>query len=49
MRMILDILFFAAGVAACWYCKDLVLRLVAGSDTLIRSLEARLAVLRAKS
>ncbi|SEM31682.1 hypothetical protein SAMN05443254_101744 [Bradyrhizobium sp. OK095] len=49
MRTFLDIIVFAAGSGACWFCKDPVLRFVTGTDTLIRSLEARLAVLRAKS
>jgi hypothetical protein len=49
MRTMLDIILFAAGFGACWFCKDPVLRFVTGTDTLIRSLEARLAVLRAKS
>jgi hypothetical protein len=49
MRTIPDILLFAAGFAACWFCKDPVLRLVTGTETLIKSLEAKLAVLRGKS
>jgi hypothetical protein len=48
MQTILDITLFAAGFASCWFCKDPVLRFVAGTDSLIKSLEARLAVLRAK-
>lgn len=49
MWTILDTMLFAAGFAACWFCKDTVLRLVTGTDALIKSLEARLAVLREKS
>ncbi|WP_168213261.1 hypothetical protein [Bradyrhizobium cosmicum] len=49
MLTILDITLFAAGCVAGWFCKDPVLRLVTGTDTLIKSLEAKLAALRAKS
>ncbi|MHC2537818.1 hypothetical protein [Bradyrhizobium diazoefficiens] len=49
MRTMLDIIIFAAGFASCWLCKDPVLRIVTGADALIKSLEARLAVLRTKS
>lgn len=48
MQTILDIILFAAGFAICWFCKDPVLRIVTGTDALIKSLEARLAILRAK-
>jgi hypothetical protein len=48
MRTILDILLFAAGFGACWFCKDPVLQFVTGTDTLITSLEARLSTLRDK-
>lgn len=49
MRTFLDVIIFAAGFGACWFCKDPVLRLVSGTDTLIKSLEATLTALRAKS
>lgn len=49
MRAILDILVFAAGFVACWFCRDPLLGLVSGAKALIKSLEARLAVLRRKS
>ncbi|MGY8706351.1 hypothetical protein RAD16_11490 [Bradyrhizobium sp. 18BD] len=49
MRTFVDIIAFAAGFGACWVCKDPILRLVTGTGTLIKSLEARLAVLRGKS
>ena len=49
MRTFLDIILFAAGFGACWFCKDPILPFVAGTEALIKSLEARLAVLRAKS
>ncbi|WP_265440893.1 hypothetical protein [Bradyrhizobium sp. SEMIA] len=49
MWTILDIILFAAGFAACWFCKDPVLRFVTGTDALIKSLEVKLAALRAKS
>ncbi|WP_339034895.1 hypothetical protein WHZ78_24065 [Bradyrhizobium symbiodeficiens] len=49
MRTMLDIILFAAGFGVSWYCKDPVLRLATGIDALIKSLEARLAVLRGRS
>ena len=49
MRTMLDIILFATGFASCWLCKDPILRLVTGTDALIKSLGARLAVLRTKS
>lgn len=49
MWTILDIILFAAGFVACWFCKDPVLRLVTGADAVIKSLEVKLAALRAKS
>lgn len=49
MWTVFDIILFAAGFAACWFCKDPVLRLIAGTDAVIKSLEVKLAALRAKS
>jgi len=49
MRTMLHIILFAAGFGVCWYCKDPMIRLVTRIDALIKSLEARLAVLRGKS
>jgi len=49
MGTALDIMLFAAGFATSWFCKDPVLRLVTGTDALIKSLEARLATLRGQS
>jgi hypothetical protein len=49
MRTMLDIILFVAGFAACWLSKEPVLRFVTGTDALINSLAARLAVLRGKS
>jgi hypothetical protein len=49
MTTTLDIILFAAGFGACWFCKDPLLRLVAGTDTLIQTLEAKLAILRGRS
>ena len=49
MRTILDIFVFAAGFAACWFCRNPLLGLVSGANALIRSLQARLAALRGKS
>ena len=49
MRTVLDIMLFAAGFATSWLCRDPVVRLVTGTDALIKSLEARLATLRGNS
>lgn len=49
MRTILDVFLFAAGFAACWFCRDPLLRLVSGTQVLIKSLVVRLAALRDKS
>jgi len=49
MRTIFDIVIFATGFGACWLCKDAIVRLAMGTESLINSLEARLAVLRGKS
>ncbi|MBR0780468.1 hypothetical protein [Bradyrhizobium iriomotense] len=48
MWTIFDIILFAAGFAMCWFCKDTILRSVTGTDTLIKSLELKLAALRTK-
>jgi hypothetical protein len=48
MRTIFDIVIFATGFGACWLCKDAVVRLVTGTESLINSLEAKLAILRGK-
>ena len=45
MQTIFGVIVFAAGFGACWLCKDTLLR---GTDALIKLLEAKLAVLRAK-
>jgi hypothetical protein len=48
MQTFFNVVLFAAGFGACWLCKDALLRFVTGTDALIKSLEAKLAVLRAK-
>ena len=48
MQTIFYVIVFAAGFGACWLCKDALLRFMTGTDALIKSLEAKLAVLRAK-
>jgi hypothetical protein len=47
MQTIFDVAIFAAGFGACWLCKDTLLRFVTGTEVQVRSLEAKLAVLRA--
>ncbi len=49
MRTIIDIFVFAAGFAACWFCRDPLLKLVSGTEALINLLKARVAALRGKS
>jgi len=46
MWTIFDVVVFAAGFSACWFCKDPIIRLVTGTETQIKSLEAKLAALR---
>ncbi|QPF93791.1 hypothetical protein [Bradyrhizobium commune] len=48
MWTVFDVIVFAAGFGASWLCKDALLRFVTGTDALIKSLEAKLAMLRAK-
>ena len=48
MQTIFGVIVFAAGFGACWLCKDALLRFMTGTDASIKSLEAKLAVLRAK-
>jgi hypothetical protein len=47
MQMIFEVVVFAAGFVACWFCKDTLLRIVTGTEAQVKSLEAKLAVLRA--
>jgi hypothetical protein len=48
MGTLFDIVVFAAGFGVCWLCKDTVVHLVTGTNALIASLEAKLAMLKAK-
>lgn len=48
MRTFIDALVFATGFGACWYAKDVIVRVVAGTEGLVRSLEAWFAHLKAK-
>lgn len=47
MQTIFDLVVFAAGFGACWLCKDTLLRLLTGTEAQVKSLETRLAALRA--
>lgn len=49
MWTIIDIAIYAAGFATCWFCKDPILGLVSSTDTLIKSLEVKLAAMRRTS
>lgn len=48
MWTIFDAFVFATGFAACWLLKDNLARLVFGAERLARSLESKLAALKAK-
>jgi hypothetical protein len=48
MWTIFDVVVFAAGFGASWFCKDALLRFAIGTKAQVKSLEAKLAVLRAK-
>lgn len=47
MQAIFDVIVFAAGFGACWTCKDALLRFATGTETQVKSLETKLALLRA--
>ena len=47
MQIIFDVIVFAAGFGTCWLCKDGLLRFVTGTEAQVRSLETKLALLRA--
>lgn len=48
MQTFFDIVIFVTGFGVCWSTKDAIVQRVAGSEALLRSLEARIAALRAK-
>ena len=47
MQTIFDVVVFAADFGASWLCKDTLLRFVTGTEAQVRSLETKLAMLRA--
>jgi len=47
MWTIFDIVIFAAGFAVCWFAKDNIIRFVAGTESYVRTLEAKAAALKA--
>lgn len=47
MQTIFDLAVFFAGFGACWLCKDTLVRFVTGTEAQVKSLETKLAVLRA--
>lgn len=47
MQTIFDVTVFVAGFGACWLCKDTLLRFVTGAEAQVKSLETKLAALRA--
>ncbi|MET4801527.1 hypothetical protein [Bradyrhizobium sp. LB11.1] len=46
MQTIFDVIVFAAGFGACWFCKDALLRFATGTEAQVKSLEAKLGLLR---
>jgi hypothetical protein len=47
MLIFFDVFIFAAGFAACWFAKDKITQLVTVTDAFVRSLEAKVAALKA--
>jgi hypothetical protein len=47
MWTIVDVLVFIVGFAACWFSKDKITQLVTGTDAFAKSLEAKVAALKA--
>jgi len=47
MWTFLDVFIFAAGFATCWFAKDKITQLLTGTDAFVRSLEAKVAALKA--
>jgi hypothetical protein len=47
MQTVFDVIVFAAGFGACWLWKDALLRFVTGTEAQVKSLETKLAMLRA--
>lgn len=48
MQMMFDVVIFAAGFGACWFSRGAIVRRVAGGEALVRSLEAKVAALKAR-
>jgi len=46
MGYFLDALFFAMGFAACWFCKDTIIKVITGAENFQKSLEAKIAALK---
>jgi hypothetical protein len=47
MWTLFDGIIFSAGFAVCWFLKDRIARVVIGSETFAKALEAKAAALRA--
>jgi hypothetical protein len=47
MWIVFDIVVFAGGFTSCWYLKDGIIQSIRGSEALVKSLEAKLAALKA--
>lgn len=47
MTLFLNSLVFAGGFAFCWFAKDKITVLVTGTESFIKALEAKAAVLKA--
>lgn len=42
-----DLVMFAAGFAACWFCKDRIAQAITGTEAYAKALESKAAALRA--
>ena len=47
MSIVLNIMLFVAGFAACWCTKDAITKAVTGTEAFIRMLDAKAAALKA--
>lgn len=46
MWTFVDLLIFSSGFAACWFAKDKITQVVAGTEAFAKALEAKAAALR---
>ncbi len=46
MWIVVDLFIFSSGFAACWFSKDKITRIAAGTEALAKALEAKAAALK---